>query len=212
MAITNGYAPLADLKTRIGISDTVDDPALERAIEASSRAIDDHTGRRFWVDVALGDRHYDTDCERRLRIQDVSTLTGVVVKIDRDGDGVYEETLAATTDYVLTPLDAAVDGEPFTELMLINRRLPRFIRPGQLQVTATHGWPGATVTAGIAACPVQVKEACLLVAHRHFRRRDTPEGVAGTIDTGVIRISKYEDPDAVRLLRGFVSGGQVLVA
>ncbi len=41
MAITNGYATLAQVKAALRITDSVDDPLLEMAIESGSRAIDD---------------------------------------------------------------------------------------------------------------------------------------------------------------------------
>ena len=40
MAITNGYATLAELKAYLGIADTVDDTMLENIIESASRSID----------------------------------------------------------------------------------------------------------------------------------------------------------------------------
>ena len=50
MAITNGYATLAQVKAalRIPADDTVDDTLLEMAIESGSRAIDGYTNRSFY--------------------------------------------------------------------------------------------------------------------------------------------------------------------
>lgn len=211
MSLTNAYATLTQLKDRLRRTDSDDDSAMESAIESASRAIDDHTGRRFFVDTSLTTRHYATSGERRLAIKDVSTLTGLVVALDWDDDGVYEQTLTAS-DFYLAPQDALLDGRPFDELVMTTTRLPRGNSRNALAVTATHGWPAATVANGVAACPTPVKDACLLVAARLYRRKDTPEGVAGNVDTGLVRISKYEDPDAVKLLRGFRYGGEVLVA
>ena len=45
MAITNGYATLAQVKAALRISDDVDDSLLEMAIESASRAIDGHAAR-----------------------------------------------------------------------------------------------------------------------------------------------------------------------
>ena len=49
MAITNGYASLADVKAalRIPSADTIDDSLLETAIESASRMIDSYTARTF---------------------------------------------------------------------------------------------------------------------------------------------------------------------
>ncbi len=48
MAITNGYATLAQLKTSLRIVDNLDDSSLELAIESSSRAIDTYAMRSFY--------------------------------------------------------------------------------------------------------------------------------------------------------------------
>jgi hypothetical protein len=48
MAITNGYASLAELKAALRISDTVDDALLETSIESASRQIDGACERVFY--------------------------------------------------------------------------------------------------------------------------------------------------------------------
>jgi hypothetical protein len=48
LAITNGYATLAQIKSATRIQDSIDDSLLEMAIESASRAIDGHAGRYFY--------------------------------------------------------------------------------------------------------------------------------------------------------------------
>ena len=48
MAITNGYATLADVKAALKITDNMDDSLLEIAVESASREIDGYTGRYFY--------------------------------------------------------------------------------------------------------------------------------------------------------------------
>ncbi len=48
MAITNGYATLAEVKAAARITDDIDDSLLEIAIESSSRDIDAYTERVFF--------------------------------------------------------------------------------------------------------------------------------------------------------------------
>ena len=50
MALTNAYCTLSDLKDSLSIEDIQDDVALEAAIMAASRMIDDYTGRFFYKD------------------------------------------------------------------------------------------------------------------------------------------------------------------
>jgi hypothetical protein len=47
VAITDGYATLADVKAALRITDNVDDSLLEISIEAASREIDGFTERVF---------------------------------------------------------------------------------------------------------------------------------------------------------------------
>jgi hypothetical protein len=48
VALTNAYCTLAELKASLAITDSVDDTPLEAAITATSRMIDDYTGRFFY--------------------------------------------------------------------------------------------------------------------------------------------------------------------
>jgi len=48
MAITNGYATLAEIKAYMSISDTTDDSLLENLVESASRSIDRIANRRFY--------------------------------------------------------------------------------------------------------------------------------------------------------------------
>jgi len=48
VAITNGYATLAEVKASLAITDTQDDTMLEIAITSASRMIDDYTDRFFY--------------------------------------------------------------------------------------------------------------------------------------------------------------------
>ena len=58
MAITNGYATLAQIRAELGYASgsTADDTRLEACVEAASRQIDGWTGQRFWVDGSVATR------------------------------------------------------------------------------------------------------------------------------------------------------------
>lgn len=212
MSIVNGYASLTDLKDRLGITVSTRDAALERAITAASRAVDRHTGRRFWLDAAATTRVYRTPVDTlELTVDDIGDPAGVQLATDEDGDGTFETSWLAS-DFYLAPLNAdkgLPDVRPFTSVVCSStvrpfRRLWGSSTRPTVQVTARFGWPGAVVTQGVAAAPADVVEATLLKAARLVRRKDSPEGVAGTSDTGVVRVSKYEDPDVVLLLADLV--------
>ena len=48
MAITNGYATLAQVKAALRITDNTDDTLIEGSVEAASRLIDGYTLRNFY--------------------------------------------------------------------------------------------------------------------------------------------------------------------
>ena len=212
MALTNSYASLAQLKARVRkTASTEFDAELERVLVATSRAIDRFTGRRFWLDPAPTARLYrprrDSDC---LTVSDIGSSAGVIVETD-DGSGAFA-TAWSGTEFLLEPFDAELDDpvpEPYTRISSTTSgrwfRAPISTTRPTVRVTARHGWPGATVASGVAAAPPDVVEATLLKAARLFRRRDTPDGVAGTTETGIVRISRQEDPDVALLLEnGYV--------
>ncbi len=182
MAIVNGYATLAQVRTELGnygVADTGDDSMIELAVEAASRQIDGHCGRRFWVDGSVVTREYHADSTYCCEVDDISTTTGLVVKIDDVGDGTFGTTLTITTDFLLAPANAAdeVPARPFTEIRLVdNYTFPRPSngRPG-VQVTAKFGWP---------AVPDNVEKACIVQAIQLFKAKDAAFGVASFGDMG----------------------------
>ena len=124
----------------------------------------------------------------------ISTLTGLIVKIDTDYDGTFETTLTIDTDFILEPLNALteVPAWPYTEIVLVaNYAFPTGRRAGA-QVTAKFGWP---------AIPDDVTMANALLAHDLFKSKDAPFGVAGATDFGVLRIK--QNSTIMALLEGF---------
>jgi len=96
----NNYVTLANAKTDLGITGATYDAALVRLIERVSRAIDDQVHRRFYSEIAT--RLYDGAGNRELWLPD-DLLTVTTLKVDEDGDGTFELTLAVNTDYWLWP-------------------------------------------------------------------------------------------------------------
>jgi len=52
---------------------------------------------------------------------------------------------------------------------------------------------------GFTALPVAIEQATVLLASRIFKRNDSPGGVMGFGDIGVVRVSRI-DPDIDRLI------------
>ena len=188
MAIVNGYATLVGIKAYLSISDTTDDTLLENLVESASRSIDKIANRRFYADTTATVRLYRAYSDVFVYTDDISSTTGLIVKVDEAGNGTYSKTLTLNTDYIMDPLTADALGRPFTQLTMVsnNESWPIFpgltqngLRPG-VQVTAKFGWPSV---------PSDVNVACLILTADLYKRKDAPGGVLGLGDLGVIRMS-----------------------
>jgi hypothetical protein len=213
MALTNAYATVAELRGLLKDDGAkLDAPTIERALNASSRAIDDYCHRRFWVDATVQTREYQVLSPRLAHLDDISTTTGLIVKTDTGLDASWATTWTSGTDFRLEPRNADKDGPSYAwwKIVAIGAKLfPICHGPGgawggsqlvvyrerdTLQVTAMFGW---------STIPDQVNQACLLKAVSLFKRKDAPFGVAGFGEFGVVRIGR-NDPDVQGLLDPFV--------
>lgn len=191
MAITNGYCTLSEVKAALRISDTVDDTLLENAVEAASRRIDGECSRRFYQDGATSTRTYAAGRHDLLIVDDISTATGLVVKVDDDADGTFETTLTVGADYQLEPVNALTQSKPVNMLRSLDINWPIAANGRTLvEVTARWGWP---------VVPDAIREATVLLAARQFRRLDSPLGVAGFGDLGAIVVRRI-DPDVASMI------------
>ena len=205
MTLTNSYITLAQFKDWATVEDTVNDNMIDVAINAACRAIDEYTHRRFYSDGAATARVYQATNPHRLRVDDFSTVTGLTVITDEANSGTYGTTWTITTDFVVKPSGGNVDSRtfPFYEIVATgSRTFPTYGPRDRVQVTANWGW---------ASVPSEVVEAALIEAHRLIRRKDSPEGIAGGFELGAIRLSKYMDPDAQRLLAPFVRANALVL-
>lgn len=196
MAITNGYASLIDARRQAGVlasTDEVDDARLEAIVQAVSRHIDNWTGRRFYTSTADETRYFCAESDERVDVGDLISVT--TLRTDYNGDRVYESTWS-TSDYELEPVNAryAPQPEPYTHIYATpdaDYSFPAGLRRG---VEVTGRWGYST------AVPDVVREACLIQTGRVFRRRDSPFGIAGSIDLKTIRLTAQLDPDVKALL------------
>lgn len=198
MAVTNGYATTAQLREQLGDTGSkLTTALLERALNATSRAIDKHTGRRFWQDSVVQTRIYRPTESDIAWVDDISTKTGLIVKSDTTGDYSWAETWTIDTDFELEPENADKGDAAYAWWRIISIGTKSFIRSNRrktLQVTAKFGWP---------AVPDEVEQACLIKASSLFQRKDAPFGVAGFGEFGPVRITR-RDPDVIELLNDLV--------
>jgi hypothetical protein len=192
MAITNGYATLAQVKAalRIPSSDTIDDALLEMAIESGSRAIDGYTNRNFYSSGTVV-RVYAPSSSYVTEIDDLISLT--TLRSASDDDSGFDITFAST-DFQLEPLNGNVDGQPtpFTQIRAIGDYLfNQFEGEATVQVTGVFGF---------ATVPIAVRQATVIQSSRIYKRLDSPLGVAGISDIGIMRVSSRLDPDVAQLV------------
>jgi hypothetical protein len=190
MAITNGYTTLAQVKAALRLTDSLDDSLLEMAIESASRAIDGYTNRNFYSSGSAA-RIFTPSDSFVTEIDDLISVT--TVKSASDNDSGFDVTFAAT-DFQLEPLNGNVDGQatPFTHIRAIGDYLfNQFNNQATVEVTGVWGW---------AQTPIAVTQATVIQASRIYKRLDSPLGVAGISDIGIMRVSNRLDPDVAQLV------------
>jgi hypothetical protein len=199
VAITNGYATLAELKARMGVpvSDTADDAIMEAVIEAASRMIDKYCNRVFYS--TAGQVRYFTPATEVLTFtDDLQSVSAVAT--DRNLDRTWSNVIPAA-DYELGPLNNPSLGFPYTEIRMKPLAGESFDL-GMEMVKVTGTW-------GFASVPDAVNEACLITAARYFKRKDAPFGVAGGGEVGQSVALRAVDPDASVLIAPFRKIGLV---
>ncbi|MFI6700316.1 phage gp6-like head-tail connector protein [Streptomyces sp. NPDC050509] len=192
------YVDLDAVLSQLKLED--DDPRrsdVQRALTAASRSIDTTCGRRFWLDETPVARTYRT--HRRtvreadgevLLIDDLGSIEDLVVET---GSGQAWTEVTGTVETV--PENAHADGRAVTGLLLVGGCWPG--GTARVRVTAQFGWP---------AVPDDIQQATLIQANRLVRRRDSPEGVTGSAEWGVVRLSR-RDPDVWNLIEQYVLPG-----
>lgn len=196
--MANEYGDKAALKERLGIGadDTSRDGLLDKALGAASRSIDKTCGRRFWLDDEPQERIYrpqgrvsrESDGDLFL-VDDIGSVDGLVVE---SGSGA---SYSAVTGYETAPDNALLDGKPISGLLKVSGTWGSAVN--RLRVTAKFGWP---------AVPPDVSEAALIQAGRLYRRKDSPEGITGSAEWGVVRLSR-RDPDVWALIEPYIIPG-----
>lgn len=196
MAIENGYCTLAEVKSALRITDSTDDTLLEKSIEGASRRIDGYTGRFFYQDTATIQLYARDIYGLQLQNDLVSVTT---LKTDDDGDGTFETTWTANTDYQLQPLNATLQTRPYNRVIAVGgKTFPIMVLPELpgVEINGVWGW---------SAIPDDVREACVLLSMRGFARYNAALGVVGFADMAIQ--VRSVDPDVRDMLSPYVQYG-----
>lgn len=199
------YISLSLLKEELGITDTDRDNLLDQAIDAAEYAIDTRAGRTgrapggaFGQDASASARQYrtvgrvnrDDAGAPALLVDDIATDTDLMVESGSNGSW----STVDAGDYELEPDNAFTLGRPVTRIRRTSGAWSTRVR-----VTAVWGWP---------QIPEDIIRAALLQAGRLYRRKDSPEGVTGSADWGLIRLP-HLDPDVRKLVEPYRIPGVV---
>lgn len=195
--MANEYGTIGALKQRLKIpsDDNSRDELLLSALGAASRGIERATGRRFWLDPEPVTRTYNPrrrlvpEADGELLLTDDIGTDDMVVEV---GSGT---SYSAVTDYETWPENALADGKPITGLLRVFGIWA--VTGTRIRITTRFGWP---------AEPDPIPEASLIQAARLYRRADSPEGVTGSAEWGVVRVSR-RDPDVWNLIEPYILPG-----
>jgi hypothetical protein len=198
------YTSVEELKDRLGIpaTDTTSDFQLLGAVESGAKAVEQYCGRFFYQ--MPDTRTYMPYNIYELPVDDIVSISSLA--IDRDGDGIFEETWTQGVDYQLAYAPGQFaqlswgEPRPFTLIRVINSGVTfpyiwEFSTANRVQVTGVFGWPSV---------PQGVRQAAMQTSAEVFKLKDSPFGLAGTSEFGLVRVPK-QNPYIVKLLCTYVN-------
>lgn len=194
--MSSPYITTAALKEilKIPSAQTYADAAIDIAVQCASDVIDAYKDTHYFESDEVT-RYYSPQSrlETSLFIDDLVTLTAI--SIDRAGDLSYDEAWEEDVDFVLDPPNAALEGQPAREIVLLpNARRTFPTTPRAVKVEGTFGW---------AETPSMVQQASILLANRFLvRTRSAPLAIlVATANEAVAtaRVGRI-DPDVALML------------
>ena len=188
------YATLAQVKAALRITDSVDDTLIEMARESASDLIDGYTGRTFSSSGTVT-RVFAPADDYVLQTDDIAG-TALTITSSTGADGVFDVTWKAS-DYQLEPLNGVSNGQavPFTRIRAVQDYLwPTAGGEATVRVTGVFGF---------VSVPTVITQATVLQSSRIFTRLQSPLGVAGFGEMGVVRVTRALDPDVAALVEPY---------
>lgn len=185
-----------DVKTALGIEDTIDDLTINLAVESATAMIQQYCGRQFTQDSTATARVYVATNPYLVHVDDISTTVGLIVKTDPGADGTFDQTWTAA-DYQLEPLNGKISGQtwPYHTIRAIRSLyFPQDYGQALIQITAKWGW---------ASVPYAVKQAAIIQAITVFKSPDAPFGATPFPETGILRLRSALHPTAAALLTDY---------
>lgn len=189
------YASLAMFKASVGIADSQDDIAIQNVLDATDTLIDLYCDRKTGFGTATETRFYTAESYEYVLVDDLVSVSSL--QTDDDANGTYETTWTANTDFKLAPINAALDGFPYTEIdtsVTAPRNFPKDVYLG-VRVAGVFGFPST---------PDAVIQAAIIQANAVWSSRTSPFAVIGSQDLGgILRQTRALHPEAAILLDPF---------
>lgn len=192
------YTTLSDVKNALQIEDTLDDTAIEAAILTASRQIDEYCQRFFYQEGTTGSpsvRYYTAYSPWYIETDDIVSVNQLAT--DPDFDQSYStiwNTTTAPLDVMYEPVNNPKKGWPYTRILAIGSQVFPYFFPQTVKITGVFGFPQV---------PYEVELACKIQASRLFVRKQSPFGIAGSVELGTVRLNSRLDPDVEMLLKTF---------
>jgi hypothetical protein len=192
------YTTLADVKNALQIEDTLDDTAIQAAILTASRQIDEYCQRFFYQEgtqASPATRYYTAYSPWYVETDDIVQITQLAC--DPDFDQSYAQiwnTTSAPLDVMYEPVNNPNKGWPWTRILAIGSYVFPYFFPQTVRVQGIFGFPEV---------PYEVELACKIQASRLFVRKQSPFGIAGSVELGTVRLNSRLDPDVEMLLKTF---------
>ena len=191
----NIYTTLQDVKTGLQIEDSNDDTDIQAAIISASRMIDDYCQRGFYQEGTLASpvvKYYTPVSPWYLEIDDLIEPTEVRTRANQTGP--FNTVWDLDTDLMYEPINNPELGRPVTRLLAVTRYVFPYFFPQTVKITGVWGY---------SSIPVEVQMACKIQAARLFVRKQSPFGIAGSVELGTVRLNSRLDPDVEMLLKTF---------
>jgi hypothetical protein len=192
---TNVYTTLADVRNGLQIEDSDDDTAIQAAIFAASRMIDDYCQRGFYQEGTLANpvvKYYTPVSPWYLEIDDLIEPTEIASRANQSGP--FTQIWDLDTDVMYEPVNNPENGRPITRLLAIQTYVFPYFFPQTVKITGVWGFKEV---------PYEVELACKIQASRLFIRKQSPFGIAGSVELGTVRLNSRLDPDVEMLLKTF---------
>ncbi len=196
-----GYCSLAQVKSEMQNFGSVPiddyDASLQSMIETCKDYIDDYCRRTFYPVVEETAKYYDGVSEI-LFIDDLLSVDSF--KLDTDGDGVFETTLTANTDYILYPQNKTP--KTYVELSThSSRSISSFANGIKRGVEITGDW-GYSLT-----IPKVVNRASVIQVIRWYQRMmGGYSTIIGTPEVGTVPVYQGLDSSIKSMLNPLIKG------